>query len=343
MPLIIAVGTSVPEFVATNEYVVSLVLELSERTYSGGVDELELNVRSFLERAGSKQRRWRSGLSKPFEHISDAWQNCLASLEGRSAAKIGTLIYCGIDRGVAEPSHASLLAQKFGLDSVRTFDISDACMGWFTAMQVAAKFATEEKPYCAIVSAEFPLEMPGKIYPRAFTIKSTDDLSWKGAALTLGEAASVTVIDSLVPVRSVFKSNSRFADVCCVPLTRPDRFVDSSRLLSRLADDCFVAHMPTMASASYRDAQDVLATYIRENGMPDIVLPHTVSQSGPTHASKNLLNEGAIRNCFELFGNLATSSIPVGYEYFGCVAERAAHIVAWISAAGMSHCVFRLS
>lgn len=343
MPLIIAVGTSIPEFVATNEYVVSLSLEVSRDIYQGRIDELEFSLRAFLKKVGCKERRWRAGPTKPWEHIRDAWRNCLAQLEDRSPAKIGTLIYCGIDRGFAEPSHASILAQRFGLDDVRTFDLSDACMGWFTAVQATSMFCRVEKPHVAIVSAEFQLEMPGKVYPPAFAIKNAEDLTWKGAALTLGEAASVTVIDSSVQVHNVFKSNSKFADLCCVPLIRAERFVDTERLLPRLSDDCFVAHMPTMAMATYRDAQEVLISYINEFGEPDIVLPHTISQSGPTHASKQLLKDGAVRNCFEFFGNIATSSIPVGYEYFGCRSDAKAHVVGWVSAAGMSHCAFKLS
>jgi hypothetical protein len=97
-----------------------------------------------------------------------------------------------------------------------------------------------------------------------------------------------------------------------------------------------------MASAAYREAQTVLAAYVRENGEPDIVLPHMVSQTGPAHASKHILKENTIRNCFEFFGNVATSSIPVGYEYFDCADKGGSHIVAWLSAAGMSHCVVRL-
>ena len=343
MPRIVAVGTSVPEFVATNEYVISLAVDASEGHYTDGPDELRRTLKLFLKKAGAKERRWRTGFTKPIEHISEAWLNCFAHLGSNILSDIGSLIYCGIDRGVAEPSHASLLAQKFGLGDIRTFDISDACMGWFTATQVARSLDTVRRPYCAIVSAEFPLEFPGKLYPRAFVIRNLDDLHWKGAALTFGEAASVTIIDVLAPGSGyAFKSNSGRADICCVPLLRPDRFVDSGRLLPRLADDCLVAHMPTMASATYRDARGVLLKYINENGMPDIVLPHTVSQSGPLHASKDILPGGALRNCFEYFGNVATSSIPIGYEYFGCENNKASHIAGWVSAAGISHSVFRI-
>jgi 3-oxoacyl-[acyl-carrier-protein] synthase III len=342
MPHIVAIGTSIPQFIATNDYVVSLVLDVSKKSFAGGHDKLEVMTRQFLKKAGAKHRSWRTGSTKPIEHISEAWENCLAKLGTSQTKKIGTLIYCGIDRGVAEPSHASLLAQKFGLDSVRSLDVSDACMGWFTATQVASRFATKEIPYCAIVSAEFPLEMPGRVYPNSFTIRDEEDFFWKGAALTMGEAASVTIIDALAsdPAQVAFTSSSKAADVCCVPLLKADRFVDSQRLLPRLRDDCFVANMPAMAIASYRDAQAVLAKYVDAYGAPDTVLPHTVSQSGPRRASRGYLGEGVLKNCFEHFGNLSTCSIPVGYEYFECSGN--GHIAGWVSAAGMSHGIFRI-
>jgi hypothetical protein len=55
MSLIIAAGTSVAEFVATNDYVTSLALDLSKRIYAGSLDQLALSInrffRSFLEKA----------------------------------------------------------------------------------------------------------------------------------------------------------------------------------------------------------------------------------------------------------------------------------------------------
>jgi 3-oxoacyl-[acyl-carrier-protein] synthase III len=342
MAQIVAIGTSVPQFIATNEYILSDVLHLSRTTYIDAENDLEHMVRTFFEKAGARHRRWRTGCTKPIEHITEAWENCFARLTDSQKAKIGTVIYCGIDKGVAEPSHASLLAQKFKLANARCLDVSDACMGWFTATQIASQFATRDTPFCAVVSAEFPLEMPGRVYPQSFTIKNREDFEWKGAALTMGEAASVTVIDSFSgkPAHFVHRSSSKYADVCCVPLLRAERFVDSARLLPKLHDDCFVANMPFMAVGSRRDAEEVLEEYIRKYGKPDIVLPHTVSESGPRRASENHLAEGVLKNCFEHFGNLSTSSIPIGYEYFNCSSN--AHVAGWISAAGMSHAIFRL-
>jgi 3-oxoacyl-[acyl-carrier-protein] synthase III len=344
MPTIVAVGTSLPDFVATNDYVVSLVTETSKRVYEGDLAELENSAISFLEKIGAKCRRWRAANSTPIEHISDAWLNCLSSIDEGSIRKIGTLVYCGIDKGVAEPSHASLLAKKFGLRGVRTFDVSDACMGWVTATQIASRFSTNEQPYCAIVSAEFPIEFPGKVFPGSFKIRNQEDFRWKAAALTLGECASVTLVEPKVRDEYyAFKSDNDFADICAVPLIRPDRFVDSVSLNERFADDCFVADIGKLATATYRDAQDVLRDYIARNGMPDVLLPHAVSQGGPSRASKGIVKEGALLNCFELFGNIATSSIPAGYEYFDCAKKKNDHVAGWVSAAGLSHCAFRIS
>jgi 3-oxoacyl-[acyl-carrier-protein] synthase III len=344
MPTVVAVGTSLPDFVVTNDHVVSLTIENSKHGYEGDLAELEKNATSFLEKIGAKQRRWRSAGTRPIEHIFEAWSNCLSSIDGNTTRKIGTLVYCGIDKGIAEPSHASLMAKKFGLRGVRTFDVSDACMGWVTAAQIAARFATREQPYSVVVSAEFPIEFPGKVFPASFKIRSHDDFHWKAAALTLGECASVTLIEhGTGEDHYSFKSDNDFSDICAVPLIRPDRFVDSSSLNGRFAEDCFVADMGRLATATYRDSQNVLRDYVARNGAPDILLPHTVSQNGPGRASKGIIKEGVLQNCFEQFGNIATSAIPAGYQYFDCANRKKAHIAGWVSAAGLSHCAFRIS
>lgn len=345
MPTILVTGTSIPDFVVTNDYIISLVIENSRRFYKGESGQLEAAVSGFLAVAGAKRRRWRSGFTKPLEHISDAWINCFSKAGRDSLTQIGAIIYCGIDKGVVEPSHASLLAQKFGLSDVRALDVSDACMAWFTATQIASRIVNESRPLCVVISAEFPVEVPGKVYPESFKIRNDDDLLWKGAALTLGECAAVTLIRSFgnKPECSVFRSNNNYADICCVPLERPDRFIDSAELLARLSANCFIANMGKMASVGYRDAQRILKDYVAAYGKPEIVLPHTVSQTMPHHISKGIIENGSLKNCFEEFGNIATCSIPVGYEYFDCASSRGAHIAGWIAAAGMSHSVFRIN
>lgn len=343
MPRILAVGTSVPDFVVTNDYVISLALEHSRRFYNGNISELEVKLQSLLDKAGSKRRRWRAGFTKPHEHISDAWLNCTSKLDTSVLTKIGTLIYCGIDKGVVEPSHASLIAKKLGLTGIRTLDVSDACMGWFSAAQIAPRLASIEMPYCAIVSAEFPIEVPGKVYPESFKIKNDDDLLWKGAALTLGECAAVTIIDaSYHPTEFAFRSNNDFADLCGVPLERPERFVDSIRMTERFLDNCFISHIGKLTAATYRTAREVLSRYIAEYGVPDTVLSHTVSQTGPRHASQHLIEPPVLKNCFEIFGNISTCSIPVAYEYFDCTERSDLHVIGWISAAGISCSAFRI-
>lgn len=46
MTAIVAIGTRIPEFVATNDHVVSLALERSKKVYSGDVADLEGELHS---------------------------------------------------------------------------------------------------------------------------------------------------------------------------------------------------------------------------------------------------------------------------------------------------------
>lgn len=344
MDSLVTIGSSVPEFVATNEYVISLALEHSRRFYAGDTGHLESKLRSLLGAIGAKNRTWRAGFTKPLDHIAEAWAQCLENIGPNSCDAIGALIYCSIDKGVVEPSHASLLAQKFGLKHVRTLDISDACMGWFTATQVAHKLCERSKPLYAIISAEFPIEVPGKVYPESFKIRNDHEFLWKASALTLGECAAVTImkVDENQRNNTCFESDHDFADLCCVPLERPDRFVDSERLLEWLEQNCFVSNIRKLTPATYRIARVALERYVSTYGIPDIILPHTVSQSGPAHVSRGLVPDTVVQNCFDIFGNISTCSIPIGYEYFNCAKNTNSHIAGWITAAGLSCSAFRI-
>ncbi len=184
----------------------------------------------------------------------------------------------------------------------------------------------------------------GKVYPQSFKVRTAQEFQWKGAALTLGECAAVTIVDALGAEKeqSIFKSSNRFADLCCVPLMKPEQLADSPILAEYLGDECFVANMPKMASVGYRSAHEVLERYINSFGSPDMLLSHTVSETLPRHISKGVIKNGVLKNCFRKFGNIATCSIPVSFEYFDCGAQSNLHMAGWIAAAGMSYSVFRL-
>src|ERR1044072_4733490 len=98
MDYIVSVGASIPDFVATNDYVVSLALENSKRFYRGDTDRLGRMLTDFLSLGRAKRRTWRAGFATPLDHIVDAWLNCTRSTGPDVKNDIGALIYCGIDK-----------------------------------------------------------------------------------------------------------------------------------------------------------------------------------------------------------------------------------------------------
>ena len=186
MPYVYSVGVSIPDFFASNEYVKELILTESEGIWNGELRELSDKIDSYFMKTGAKTRTWRNSNSFPKEHIMEAVKHCLEGTSFWHPEKLSSVIYCGIDRGFVEPAHASVLAARLGLEHVRAFDVSDACLGWYTSCEAARAFACDNKPLSLIISGEFPIDMPGKVYPNAFRVRDVEVFKWKSAAFTLG-------------------------------------------------------------------------------------------------------------------------------------------------------------
>jgi len=342
MPFVCSVGVSIPDFIATNEYVKELVLTESNRVWSGDRMRLSYLIDEFFGKSGAVDRTWRSADSLPKEHVQEAVGNCLQSCKVWDPDRLSSIIYCGIDRGFVEPAHASVLGSQLGFNHVRAFDIADACLGWFTACEAARAFASVEKPLALIISAEFPLDKPGLVFPKAFQVRDEEVFKWKAAAFTLGEMATATLIDAKREIAaSTVRSENQHHQLCVVPIKKPRRFIDWNKDNSIIDEGCFVANGELLARAGYRPGLDVLRDQITQSGRPDFILPHAFSEVVPRIVAGRLAVDDRLHNVFPRVGNISTSSVPFALwslsQTENLVGKK---IMGWIASAGMKHAAF---
>ena len=85
---------------------------------------------------GIREVRHAADNEKPSTLATKAAQKALAKFEG-NPDDIGMIIFCGIDRDYVEPSTAHVVQNNLGLKNAICFDVTNACLGFMTGIQIA--------------------------------------------------------------------------------------------------------------------------------------------------------------------------------------------------------------
>jgi len=294
-----------------NDEILELVAYYSRGKYVGKVAPLLSLIDAKLRRIGIKSRYWRSSKERPFALLERA---CDAALRQSQVARseVDFVIYVGVDRGFAEPANACFVAKELGMNRARTFDVVDACLGWSTATEIAqALFSTTPGAVALIASAEFPMRPGGSVIPECFSVASEEELDWKFPALTLGEAASASVLIGDGPRwRYIHESHNEFADLCTVNLGPPSDYAAPSSRFGPSTSRGFRAYGVDLGRQVYRPAIRVLRQLVDQIGTPRIVFPHSVVGPYIDQVVERVSSHLHVFSTFSEMGNLATSSLP---------------------------------
>ena len=342
---LLGVGCTLPSQRISNQEIVDLVGHYSRSVFDGTLPALKARVADALSMVGIQSRYWRGESDRPLDLIVEA-SEFAARQANISLSQIDLLLYVGIDRGFLEPANACFVAKKLGITSTRCFDVVDACMGWWTAVQlVQSTFAAEESSTALIVSSEFPMNSNGAVLPSCFTVANKAELRWKLAGLTLGEAASATVLHrSGRPWKYTLATDSCFADLCTVSLPKFHEYADPTVYLGQEEALRFRAFGPELFEQAMIGAVKVLNDLLDVIETPKLVFPHSVSDALANRASKRLRRDVRLYSTFRELGNLATSSIP------SCLVRALSRRdllngdvgVGWIGSSGMKFAAFEI-
>ena len=118
---------------------------------------------------------------------------CTALVEAQmQPAEIDLLIYVGVGRGFIEPATANVFQSALGLVNATAFDVLDACASWMRALQIAqALIGAGTYRTVMIMNAECNSREYGNLL-----CKDVDDLDFRFPALTIGEAATATIVSA---------------------------------------------------------------------------------------------------------------------------------------------------
>lgn len=331
---IIKIYASVPNKNISNQYLIDLMRENS----GGDIDEYERHMRIFFNKIGAKSRFWRSNDSEPNSIISDLSKKMLRDIDVK---RIKVVIYCSVYKYYAEPAHASLYCNKWGINPEYCFDVSDGCMGWLTSLDIIQKLSDcGVNGYAIILSHEFPMMRNGAIHPKSFRVDSLFQLNYKLPAMTLGEASSITLV----------KMNSKIIDhhrmelpkgafYCTYPYKNINDYYVDSDLVRNHGE--FITHFQKMIKIGGRQSINLINNFIKHSSINLVAHSYTMSFEKLSWLVNAKLN---IVNGFEIFGNTASSSIPLNLHmgYNNNKIKNEIPTYAWCASAGMKVSLSRL-
>ncbi len=192
------------------------------------VDGLEVRVRDFLARAGTKRRHRVSAPEKPLELLLAAIDSALERARV-PRDHIDFLIYTGVARGWVEPAMANVVQTEAGLHRATCFDVMDGCAGWLRALHIAHGFIRGGSYRTGLlVNCE-----AGVLALQKWNFTSDEEIDPYLATYTIGEAVTATIVTADDDVEDDFyfrfENFGEYFDLCMVPLATVEQFLPRSR------------------------------------------------------------------------------------------------------------------
>lgn len=212
----LAVEHALPSKVVRNAEVLQHVADASAKHLTERDLKLLLRMTGqVLASAGTQVRYHRGCDETAFELACRAGRQALISSDTHPD-EVDLLLYVGIGRGMLEPASATIFQDALELRHATCFDIIDACASWVRALQVVRSFlATKCYRKVMILNAEF---MGREAY--RYEVKSLDEFPYWHPSVTIGEAATATIVDSTALDDSEFSFRT-WGDkrgLCFIPL-----------------------------------------------------------------------------------------------------------------------------
>jgi len=286
------------------------------------MDEIQANEKfglptAWLERlTGVKERRCAPDDIMPSDMAASAARTAM-DLAHTTAKEIDGIIYCGVIRDYAlEPSTAHAVQSKIGAKRAFAFDISNACLGFVTAMQVMdSLIATKQVTKGLVVTGEkgFTFTKRALTELRAANDRAVfDDLF---AGMTLGDAGAAVVMEKKKSVASGIVgfnslSQGEYANLC---------YCGSTTEVGALHTDMtsIVGVSTTLGKSVFRGLlNDKLKWEITDI---DRYIPHQVGKiTFKIHSEELGVPLNKMSNSITHYGNLISATLPFNLHRLQC-------------------------
>ena len=274
-------------------------------------------VNRLLRQTGAKTRYWLdlAAGERAIDSILPVMDEAL-NQAGLKPKNIDLLIYCGVGRGFLEPANAYFYARLKGMTSAQCFDITDACMSWVRALQIAQQMLeTGAYRTIMVLNAEFNFASHGN-----WEIRGLQSLNYTFPMYTIGEATTATIVTGEgEPWRFDYLSRPGSASLCTIPLEDYASYIGFDETVNLNGINRFVSFGKELFEESRRALVTLFTQTITDVHSHTLYFPHAPSKTiyEDVWAALGHPAEKLFLSVYPRFGNLVSASIPVGL----CLAQ----------------------
>ncbi|RBP53376.1 ketoacyl-ACP synthase III [Arenicella xantha] len=183
---ILSVGTHLPDEVVKSTHLFEEFQ--SEQRYGIRLDWMANDM-------GIKERRVAPAGVLPSTLAIPAAREAIANCPNLDPAKIGLVIFCGIERDQSEPATAHTIQSALGLKADHAFDVSNACFGFMHGIEIANHFIKSgSTDYALVVTGEIPSRVLRAAMAKLQTNLSKDQAMDIIGALSVGDAGGAVIL-----------------------------------------------------------------------------------------------------------------------------------------------------
>jgi 3-oxoacyl-[acyl-carrier-protein] synthase-3 len=248
---------------------------------------------------------------KPSTLSSKAAIKALDQFEG-NPNEIDLLIFCGIDRDYVEPSTAHVVQANLGLKNAVCFDISNACLGFMTGIQIAnTALESGLARNVLLCTGECPSRVSKVTAPHLRDIDSRSDFFNKIGALTVGDAGVAAILgrgtsDENRGFKSMnFNSDGKLSKLCYY---KHDRGVisEGQMLMKEISNSILDAHrdlLPSTLSKANIRSKDI-----------NCLITHQVGKRPWEKYPKIMgVDKNTMTRTFDTLGNITSATFGVNF------------------------------
>ncbi len=297
----------------------------------------EVNARRFgieenymSSQIGIVERRVAEIGSKPSDLATLASESALNN-SGVRADEIDLLIFAGITRDYDEPSTAHNVQKKLGAVNASCFDVTNACLGFMTALSVAdAYIAGGMADTILVCTGETSSQTMEEFLPLLKYTKDKNEFKAKLGVLTIGDAGGAMIIQRDDSNEhgwnwKKIQSQGEHSELCYY--TRGKTGVEGQMVMDRICAITIKRHMELFELTKKNlpwSVDEVDKIYCHQVG----ATPHKQLLSR-TH-----LPIDKAPTSYQYFGNLASATIPVLMQLDA--PKRSEKIMFFCSGSGIS-------